>query len=78
MTITKNSRQHKFLWQSNKAKDDRELVRIKLPIDQEKLDMPVEIEAKMHINDSLESCGRRMMLFGRLIDEYGFKKPPPK
>ncbi len=75
MTITKNSRQHKFLWQSNKAKDDRELVRIKLPIDQEKLDMPVEIEAKMHINDSLESCGRRMMLFGRLIDEYGFSDP---
>jgi hypothetical protein len=38
----------------------------------------MEIEAKMPINGLLESTGRRMMLLGRLIDEYSIPRPANK
>ena len=40
--------------------------------------MDMEIEAKMPVNGLLESAGRRLMLLGRLIDEYGGTAQPSK
>lgn len=69
--IAKNGRSHKFMWRSNNHEEEqREVVTVKLPISESRLDQPMEIEAKIPINGLLEATGRRLMLFGRLIDEY--------
>jgi hypothetical protein len=72
LTVTgRNGHKHKFTWQSNNhEKEQDEVVTVKLPISSRRFDLPMEIEAKIPVNGLLESTGRRMMLFGRLIDEY--------
>jgi UDP-GlcNAc:undecaprenyl-phosphate GlcNAc-1-phosphate transferase len=72
LTVTgRNGHKHKFTWQSNNhEKEQDEVVTVKLPISRRRFDLPMEIEAKIPINGLLESTGRRIMLFGRLIDEY--------
>ena len=68
----RNSHLHTFRWISvDQNKNRRETVHVKLHIEEHRLGMPVDIDAKIPANDSLESIGRRMMLLGRLIDEYG-------
>jgi TolB-like protein len=46
------------------------VVTVKLPISRLGFGLAMEIKAKIPINGLLESTGRRIMLFGRLIDEY--------
>lgn len=72
LTVTARSgRRHKFTWQSNNhEKEQDEAVTVKLPISKYRFGLRMDIEAKMPINGLLESTGRRMMLLGRLIDEY--------
>jgi len=72
LTVTAgNGRSHQFTWRSkNHDKDGDEAVSVKLPIDRHRFGLAMEIEAKIPVNGLLESTGRRMMLFGRLIDEY--------
>jgi UDP-GlcNAc:undecaprenyl-phosphate GlcNAc-1-phosphate transferase len=72
LTVTAKSwREHKFTWRSNNhEKDQSEVVTVKLPINRRRFGLAMEIEAKMPVNGLLESTGRRIMLFGRLIDEY--------
>jgi hypothetical protein len=64
-------RTHKFIWRSVEAEKCRlEMVSIQLLLDAHRFGMPLEIEAKMLATNSLESTGRKMLLLGRLIDEY--------
>jgi UDP-GlcNAc:undecaprenyl-phosphate GlcNAc-1-phosphate transferase len=80
LTVTgKNGHKHEFTWRSNNyEKNQDELVTVKLPISRRRFDLPMEIEAKIPVNGLLESTGRRMMLFGRLIDEYSSTTLPNK
>ncbi len=72
LTATAQSgRSHKFIWKAvNNEDDQHEVVSIKLVLDEHRLGVPLDIEVKIPANGLLESAGRRMMLFGRLIDEY--------
>jgi UDP-GlcNAc:undecaprenyl-phosphate GlcNAc-1-phosphate transferase len=72
LTATAGSgRIHKFTWRSNNHEKDQErAVSVKLPINRRRFGMAMEFEAKMPLNGLLESTGRRLMLFGRLFDEY--------
>jgi len=71
----RSGRSHTFLWRPRVASQSKaEVVSVKLPINRQRFGLPMEIEAKICINGSLESAGRRMMLFGRLIDEYSMSK----
>jgi hypothetical protein len=72
LTVTAKSwREHKFTWRSNNhEKYQSEVVTVKLPISRRRFGLAMEIKAKIPINGLLESTGRRIMLFGRLIDEY--------
>jgi UDP-GlcNAc:undecaprenyl-phosphate GlcNAc-1-phosphate transferase len=80
LTVTAKSwREHKFTWRSNNhEKDQSEVVTVKLPINRRRFGLAMEIEAKMPVNGLLESTGRRIMLFGRLIDEYRDTAQPNK
>jgi hypothetical protein len=77
LTVTAKSwREHKFTWRSNNhEKDQSEVVTVKLPISRRRFGLAMEIKAKIPINGLLESTGRRIMLFGRLIDEYSSTTP---
>jgi len=76
---TGSGRRHKFTWQSdNRKKDEHDVVTLKLPISRYKFGVSMEIEAKMLVKGLLEAAGRRMMLFGRLIDEYSAAALPNK
>jgi hypothetical protein len=77
LTVTgKNGHKHEFTWRSNNyEKGQDEMVTVKLPISRRRFDLPMEIEVKIPVNGLLESTGRRMMLFGRLIDEYSGTTP---
>jgi UDP-GlcNAc:undecaprenyl-phosphate GlcNAc-1-phosphate transferase len=69
---THNDHLHTFTWLAADEQDNRdELVCVHLHIDEHRIGIPMDIEAKIPANESLESIGRRMMLLGRLIDEYG-------
>jgi UDP-GlcNAc:undecaprenyl-phosphate GlcNAc-1-phosphate transferase len=79
LTVTgKNGHKHKFTWRPNNHKDRDEAVAVKLPISRHRFGLAMEIEVKIPINGLLESTGRRMMLFGRLIDEYSIPRPANK
>ncbi|MBN1804568.1 MAG: undecaprenyl/decaprenyl-phosphate alpha-N-acetylglucosaminyl 1-phosphate transferase [Sedimentisphaerales bacterium] len=70
-TTDNNGRRHKFYWSSDNPPDNQsEEISVQLPLSEHRFGMPVEVEAKMPISGSLEITGRRMMLLGRLIDEY--------
>ena len=80
LTVTaKSGRRHKFTWRTNDHENEQdEVVSVKLPISRRRFGLTMEIEAKMLVNGLLESAGRRMMLFGRLIDEYSGTTLPNK
>ena len=80
LTVTARSgRSHKFVWHAkNNREGHHEVVKVKLPINKDRFGLPVEIEAKMPVNGLFESAGRRMMLLGRLIDEYSIPKSANK
>ena len=79
IATVRSGRRHKFTWQSNNHENNHhEAVSVKLPISRQRFGIDMEIEAKMFVNGSLESTGRRMMLFGRLIDEYSRTAQPNK
>ena len=72
LTVTINDGSSRdFVWRKNNPEKDRqEIVTVRIPIGEHRLALPLNIEAKIFVNSSLESAGQRMMLFGRLIDEY--------
>ncbi|MDD5458739.1 MAG: MraY family glycosyltransferase, partial [Phycisphaerae bacterium] len=75
VTITTgNQRYHTFTWKSSNAADMERLLMVDVPVDTGRARPDIRIEARMNADGSLESCGRRLMLFGRLIDEYRFSQ----
>ena len=72
----KSGRSHRFIWhRRNGEQNQDEIISMRLPIGGHRFGLPMRIEAKMSANGLLESAGRRMMLFGRLIDEYSITNP---
>lgn len=65
-----NLRCHKFVWKAENAAQHKDTINVKVPINNVLQNVNMEIEFKMPANGSLESFGRKMMLFGRLVDEY--------
>jgi len=77
LQLTSNSgKRHKFIWKSaDNGNGRREEITLRLPMGRRRFNMPVDIEATIAVNGLLESVGRRIMLFGRLIDEYSIAEP---
>lgn len=80
LTVTASSgRNHKFVWRAeNSGEGHHEAVKVKLPISKDRFGLPMEFEAKMPVNGLFESAGRRVMLLGRLIDEYSISRTEDK
>ena len=58
-------------WEKNSESigaDD--IVKMTLPIRDRRIGSPLNLEVQIHVNGSLESAGRRVTLFGRLLEEY--------
>ncbi len=67
---------HTFVWISKQNNGGQlEEISLRLPMGRRRFNMPVDIEAKIAVNGSLETVGRRIMLLGRLIDEYSAAGP---
>lgn len=47
-----------------------EIITVSIPLRNGNPEASVWIEAGLHVGDSLEAAGRRVMLFGRLVDEW--------
>ncbi|MDO8301902.1 MAG: MraY family glycosyltransferase [Sedimentisphaerales bacterium] len=68
----RNGHIHTFIWLAADEQDNHDdVVCVRLHVDEHRVGIPIDIEAKIPANNSLESIGQRMMLLGRLIDEYG-------
>ena len=77
--VARSGRKHTFSWQSKDCeKVQQETISMKVPIGEYRFGLPLDIEAKMPVDGMLESTGRRVMLFGRLIDEYSATTEPNK
>lgn len=66
-----------LVWE--KSSDDvriPDLVKITVPIRDRRSGSLLNMEVQVHANGSLESAGRRIALFGRLIEEYGVANLP--
>jgi UDP-N-acetylmuramyl pentapeptide phosphotransferase/UDP-N-acetylglucosamine-1-phosphate transferase len=62
-----------FLWTNNeKTKAKFGHVRMVVPIRDVRRGPALNLEVEIHVNDSLESAGRCVSLFARLIEEYRF------
>ncbi len=57
---------------SSRALEDNNTVRMIVPISTHRAESNLRAEVDVFLNGSLESAGRRMTLFGRLIDEQNF------
>jgi hypothetical protein len=70
-TIDANGHRHKFYWNSEKPQDNQaEEIKVRIPLKKHRFGFPVEVEALMPVDGSIEITVRRMMLLARLIDEY--------
>lgn len=70
LTITTKHRRHKYIWQVDHAFDDANMLKVKVPIRNDENGSTIDVEAKMRLDEPLETCGRRLMLFGKLLDRY--------
>lgn len=57
-------------------KEERELVRITVPIRDRRAGLPLRLELDVRLNGSIESVGRRIAFFGRLVEEYAIAHLP--
>jgi UDP-GlcNAc:undecaprenyl-phosphate GlcNAc-1-phosphate transferase len=66
-----------FVWQRNSDEADApKLILMEIPIHGTKTNSRVAIEVDVNVRDSLESAGRRAVLFTRLLEDH--KVPDPK
>jgi hypothetical protein len=60
-----------LVWRrSSQGVTPREIITISIPLRNGSPEASVWIEAGLRADDSLETAGRRVMLFGRLVDEW--------
>ncbi len=55
-----------------------DIVKMTLPVRDRRAGPPLNLEIEVHAYGSLESAGRRIALFGRLIEKYGIATLPNK
>jgi len=66
-------------WKKNtKQAETKDLVKMILPVRDRRCNSELKLEAQIHAAGSLESAGRRLTLFSRLIEEHGMEKLPNK
>ena len=66
---------HVLIWErSDHDVHPDEIVKMTVPVHDRRAGSKLRLEVHVHANGSLESAGRRLMLFSRLIDEYGLAK----
>jgi len=66
-------------WKKNRENiRANDIVEITLPIRDRRAGSPLNLEVQVQANGSLESAGRRIALFGRLIEDYSVANLPSK
>lgn len=69
--VNRNGTKRVLVWEKdgqNGETDD--IIKMTLPIRDRRAGSPLQLEVKVYTNGSLESAGRRMTLFGRLLEEH--------
>jgi hypothetical protein len=76
--IKRDKSRHVLVWEKN-GQDNwpGEIVRVTVPIRDRRAGSQLHLEVQVQANGSLESVGRRLTLFSRLIDEYSLAKLAP-
>jgi UDP-GlcNAc:undecaprenyl-phosphate GlcNAc-1-phosphate transferase len=60
-----------LVWRcSRRELTEQNVLRIVLPVHDRRTGPPLQMEVAVHVNGSLETAGRRVAYFSRLIDEY--------
>jgi len=57
-------------------KEEHEIVKVIVPIRDRRAGLPLRLELDVRSNGSIESVGRRIAFFGRLVEEYGIVHLP--
>lgn len=71
--------ERKLAWEKNsKNIGANDIVEIILPVRDRRADSPLNLEVQVQANGSLESAGRRLTLFSRLLEEYSVANLPSK
>ncbi len=66
-----------LLWQRPGSETPvHEKVSVAVPVQQRRSGGPLKAEVEVYLNGSIESAGRRIALFGRLIDDHGLTRLP--
>lgn len=80
MSVTNSDGTKRILTSDEKDKytEPQNLVKMTVPVRDRRVGPPLELEAKIHADGSLESAGRRVTLFARLIEEHGVANLPNK
>lgn len=69
--IQRNGTEKTLVWKKDdEAIQDNEMVRMIVPVRDRRAKSSLNIEIQVYANGSLESVGRRLTLFGRLIEKY--------
>lgn len=71
--IKRDRSRHVLVWEKSGA-GPGEIVKMTVPIRDRRAGSQLHLEVQVQANGSLESAGRRLMLFSRLIDEYSLAK----
>jgi UDP-GlcNAc:undecaprenyl-phosphate/decaprenyl-phosphate GlcNAc-1-phosphate transferase len=76
LPVTRRSGEKELLrWnKGDNIGDSRDVIKMIIPIRDRRSESALELEVGIKTNGSLESAGRRVRLFNRLIDEYGIAK----
>jgi UDP-GlcNAc:undecaprenyl-phosphate GlcNAc-1-phosphate transferase len=69
--VCRNGKPHTLVWRcSRRELAEQNMIRIVLPVHDRRAGPPLQMELAVHVNGSLETAGRRVAYFSRLIDEY--------
>jgi UDP-GlcNAc:undecaprenyl-phosphate GlcNAc-1-phosphate transferase len=73
MSVTNRDGTHRCLSLGSKRgqSESQNIIEMVVPIRDRRVGPPLELKAKVYANGSLESAGRRITLFARLMEEYG-------
>ena len=79
LSLTNRDGTHRVLLWQRPGQDVpvHEKITVAVPVRHRREGGPLKAEVDVYINGSIESAGRRMSLFGRLIDDHGITSLPP-